>query len=245
MSRSELADDVRMIEHFESLGDNCEFGFVQKAFGIEEGNFFRWARINDMQYVIDLLDARFEGIFEYENMRPRDLTMVEDLRFPIHYHTDVHSRKVGDEWVTDRSEAEKREIFAREGEKAKYMARKFLVTIASQSKIYVAKQNSTLPDPIAKKLLWSLRALGDASLLYVVAADSAHPPGTVERLKPNLYKGYIDRFAEYHAADQISLDVWKRIIERTWQLQQARQSSIVSKLSTALRAFTGKAAHLI
>lgn len=46
---------------FESLGDNCEFGFVHRRLSYEDGSLFRWARIDPWQ-LYAVLRSDFSGI---------------------------------------------------------------------------------------------------------------------------------------------------------------------------------------
>ena len=38
-----MSDLPTLLNSFESLGDNCEFGFVQRKFGTEPAGLLRWA----------------------------------------------------------------------------------------------------------------------------------------------------------------------------------------------------------
>jgi hypothetical protein len=51
----------RVMEGFVSLGENCEFGFAQRAYGAEPLDLLRWAS-TPLRVVRALLQARFEGI---------------------------------------------------------------------------------------------------------------------------------------------------------------------------------------
>ena len=35
-------DDLELLRYFESLGENCEFGFVQRCVGLESPSLFRF-----------------------------------------------------------------------------------------------------------------------------------------------------------------------------------------------------------
>ena len=56
-------------------------------------------------------------------------------------------------------------------------------------------------------------------LLWVVPADEAHSPGTVEVLLPGLLRGYVDRFAPYANAPDLSLSAWTAVCEAAWRIQ--------------------------
>jgi hypothetical protein len=48
-----------LVSHFENPDDNCEFGFVQRAAGHEEGELFRWALVSGVAPLIARLIDRF------------------------------------------------------------------------------------------------------------------------------------------------------------------------------------------
>ena len=63
------------------------------------------------------------------------------------------------------------------------------------------------------ELYGALRAIGPATLLWVVLADSDHASGTVEVVKEGLLKGYMDHFAPLECANSFSTTAWTKSAE--------------------------------
>ena len=61
----ELLSDRNLALQFESLGDNCELGLVQRRAGVEPLGLLRFAGA-PLRRLITALDARFEGIDDPE-----------------------------------------------------------------------------------------------------------------------------------------------------------------------------------
>ena len=55
--------DRDLVLRFESLGDNCELGLVQRAAGVEPLGLLRFAD-SSLDRLVRLLDARADGIAE-------------------------------------------------------------------------------------------------------------------------------------------------------------------------------------
>ncbi|HVH82471.1 MAG TPA: hypothetical protein VM782_23955, partial [Stellaceae bacterium] len=75
---------------FESLGENCEFGLVQRRCGAEPLGLFRFASA-PLPKLMAGLEARFEGMADPENLMVQlsdagTEYMVEDQRFGFLYH---------------------------------------------------------------------------------------------------------------------------------------------------------------
>ncbi len=58
--------DAELLCHFESLGRNCEFGFVQRLSGAEPMGLLRFAGMS-FDALVQALNTRFAGIAEPGN----------------------------------------------------------------------------------------------------------------------------------------------------------------------------------
>lgn len=124
------------LKRFESLGDNCEFGFVQRANGCEEGGLLRWA-ISPLDKLIDCLDTEFTNFYRYENLEPSAPDMVRDAGTGLAFHSEM--RSINGQFVLD--DATRREVYARERTKMDYMRDKFLSRIRQENTVLVYKRN--------------------------------------------------------------------------------------------------------
>lgn len=67
-------DALSNIGRLQSLGENCEFGFVQRSLGVETSSLLRWA-IAKPEDVAALLEniregQTFEQLYAYESITP-------------------------------------------------------------------------------------------------------------------------------------------------------------------------------
>lgn len=75
---------------FESLGDNCELGFVLRSLGSDEGGLFKWARL-EIDNLNKVLQNNLQEIFEYRNLSPLRTSMVYESTYGIGWHSRLTS----------------------------------------------------------------------------------------------------------------------------------------------------------
>ena len=198
--------DAALLGCFQSLGDNCEFGLVQRHLGADPLHLLRFAGINLRNLLLGL-NSEFDGLDDAALLSLRlsgepgeqEFILLHDS-YGLNSHTFQHEHT-----------AEAATVLARSRQKLALQRRMFLEDLEDAEKIFVLKRNDSLE--LAEVLpVWScLRGYGDNTLLYVVAADAGHLPGTVERRAPGLLCGYIDRFAPYDDAHNLFDECWLSI----------------------------------
>lgn len=198
---------VKKEAFFESLGDNCEFGFVQRKSGVEDGGLLRWA-ISPPDALSAAIENDFAHVFEFENLVPSSPRMVRDLGSGLAFHSAMHSEN--GQFLLE--EPERRKIWKDEYEKISYLSYKLLKTLNEGQKILVYKRNSGLSLEDIQPLAEAIRKKGTCRLLYV-EADPQGPVGKVRQVSETLFIGTIDKFAPYIAASDCSYDVWNEIIQ--------------------------------
>ena len=104
--------------------------------------------------------------------------------------------------------ASRETVFAQQSARLRFPRRKLMEDVADGEKIFVVKRLDPLRPEEVLPLYTALNDLGRNWLLWVVPADPAHPPGTVEILLPGLLRGHVDRFAPNENAHGISLSPW-------------------------------------
>jgi hypothetical protein len=205
---------------FESLGENCEFGLVQRRCGAEPLGLLRFSS-TFLRNLIRGLDSQFEGIGEPADVDPRlegdgpeKEYMVHEQRYGLVYHTFVYE--------TQRSAWLMRE---QEAGRLKFLRRKFLEELELSEKIFVYKRNAPVSEEEILPLLLALNRHGPNRLLWVVPATEGRSPGSVEVVMPGLLKAYIDRFAPDDDAHEFSFATWIRICANAWLLSQLNKSA--------------------
>ena len=204
MERTSL-DFEQLALHFESVGENCEFGLVQRQCGAEPLGLLRFSS-TFMRSLIRGLDTDFEGLGEPDDVEPylsgespREY-MIHEKRFGLVYHSFIYEgqRSI---WLMREQEAAR----------LKYLRREFVDELTEGEKLFVYKRNAPVPDEEILPLLMSLRRHGDNTLLWVVPTERNRPAGSVEVLMPGLLKGYIDRFAPEDNAHDFSFENWMKV----------------------------------
>ncbi len=185
---------------FESLGENCEFGLLQRRCGAEPLGLLRFASA-PRDKLLRALRARFVG-FGAPDKTVIELSkageyMVQDLAFGMNYHAWV---KAGEQAPED--------IHAREMKRVPFLVRKLIADMTEPEKIFVYHGMDPLTDEEASDLAAAIRTYGPGTLLWVELADDAHPVGTVIRVGEGLLKGFVDRFAPGENAHDFSVEAW-------------------------------------
>ena len=209
--QSKPLDEI-MLE-FESLGDNCEFGLVQRIAGIEPLGLLRFAGVGLKQLILGL-EADFAGIGTRESVKVTlvgepDLRefLVTERTYGLIYHTFIFEGQI-----------EADELHQRETTRLPFLRRKLLEELKGGEKIWVRKSKTPVTDEQMRTLLNVLRQHGPNILLWVLEADAAHPAGTIERVEGDFIKGYVERFAPYENATDIRPYSWFEVCLRTHAL---------------------------
>lgn len=210
LSAPELCYDVpRLLQAFESLGENCDLGVVQRAVGIEPLGLFRFAGC-DAPGIAALLRARFEPLLEPGNLwldevGPRREYWVKSKSCPFEAHTNRYA---------DRDSA----AVALQGEieKTRYLTAHLLRDLEEGRKLYVFKGNS---DPATiNAIATALQAYGPNCLLWVTVADGAHAPGSVECDSPGLLRGHVTRYGTYDGDPSLPVEEWVAMCANAYRL---------------------------
>jgi hypothetical protein len=186
---------------FESLGENCEFGLVQRLCGAEPLGLLRFSS-SPLPKLLNALNSRFDGMGKLENIEVQVSSngkeyMVQDLRFGFHYHAWV---LVGEQLPES--------VLQRECRRVPFLIRKLREDLAAGEKIFIYHGMSPLTLEDALQLRAAIHRYGDGTLMWVELADRDHPPGCVEWIARGILKAYVERFAPGENVHDISLDSW-------------------------------------
>lgn len=191
---------------FASLGDNCEFGLVQRYCGVEPLGLFRFSR-TELAPLIAALDSDFEHYG-----RPDDLEIYRDgLGRP-----SCRSRLYGFDYLISDLPADHdaAKLLRRETAKVGFLKRKLLEDLSEGDRIFIRKASSDETDADAGRLLRSLRRHGRATLLHVKAgAGIAATAGD-----GGLIHGTLPRLAPIEAAHDIDLEAWLELCAQAHRL---------------------------
>ncbi|MBN9510843.1 MAG: hypothetical protein J0I21_17255 [Alphaproteobacteria bacterium] len=199
---------------FESLGENCEFGLVQRQCQAEPLGLLRFSS-TPLPRLLDALDARFDGMGAQASTRVELATngrefMVNDSRYGFVYHA----------WVA-AGEMSPEAIMRREAKRVPLLVRKLVEDLEAADKIFVFKGMGALPEEEAFPLAASIRRYGPNTLLFVTLADAAHRAGAVQVRAPGFMVGYLDRFAPGENAHDLLLGQWVKLCREAYRLRLA------------------------
>jgi hypothetical protein len=208
-----------LVIEFENLGDNCEFGLVQRSVGIEPLGLFRFAGFyipieKRLESLAAALDADLEGlggpgsvVVELQGVEGTREFIARETGYNLMYHTFALEGTVDAETLC-----------VRECQRLGFLRRKLIDDLSVGEKIWIWKSKATLSLDDIMPLLTALRRHGPNKLLWVVEADSNHEPGTAEPLLDDLVVGYVERFAPYENATDISPLSWLQVCQVAYDI---------------------------
>ena len=198
-----------LMSRFESIGDNCEFGLVQRRANSETLELLRFNGFHvppefRLEKLVAALASRFEGlaapgtitVFPDGIAGQREL-IVRESAYEFWYHTGIAEHTV-----------ELEVQCGNETKRLNFLRRKLLDDLATGAKIWVWKSAATRQRDQVQPLLDMLRSFGPNTLLWVTESENEHQPGTIEVLEPDLIRGYVTRFAPYEAVADIDIASW-------------------------------------
>ena len=203
-SEAEAGALRELLMQFESLGDNCEFGSVQRQAGAEPLGLLRFVSIAP-EGLLKLLETGFEGVGDPANttldLQAHGEYFLTDTRGLFQMHTFMKPNQV--EPVRFREQQCRR---------LRYLAGKLVDDLTRAEKIFLFKRSyGQMSDETVARLHRAMRQYGDTTLLCVRLQDEAHPTGSVERAGDGVMVGYIDKFVPLDRLSDVSFDGWYRL----------------------------------
>ncbi|MCP1274728.1 hypothetical protein NKW43_13735 [Gluconobacter albidus] len=196
-----LINDQKLFSRFTSLGDNCEFGLIQREVGLEPLDLFRFGGIRNIQNLIQAFDedlSAFGTVSDTEIYEAYGEWISTSNRYGVTFHTHRYA---------DHSSREA--VLASEQKKLRYLARKTLEDLEEGTKILIRKSNDIITDEEARFLYRAVRRHGNCPILIVTQASGEADLNTVEDLGDGLLRGYISHLAPYAEADSGSIEEWR------------------------------------
>ena len=200
---------------FESIGENCEFGLVQRKCDTEPLGLLRFSGSLSGD-VVRGIEEEFEGIGEPADIEPRlegeegrREFMIHERKYGLVYHTFVYEEERTAELMRQQ-----------EATRLQFLRRKFVEEMDAGEKIFVFRRDTPVPESEILPLFMALNRTRQNTLLWVVPEEPGRPSGTVEVLMNGLLKGYIDRFAPPDNAHDFSFEAWVRICVNAFLLNR-------------------------
>ena len=211
------ASKSALFRRFESLGHDCEFGIVQKAFEIHSLGLLRYAAIS-ADGVAALLEGGLAQAGQRENLwidpESDGEMVVHDRLCDFKMHT-FNVRGIG---------LDEAAIIDREARRLPRIARKLQEDIEEADKIFVFVDPGS-SGPAVARMVAALRSHADNTLLWVRKATPDHPPGLVVAADPGLILAFVPdrppRVPGPGFADP-DLECWATVCERALACRDAR-----------------------
>jgi tetratricopeptide (TPR) repeat protein len=202
---------------FESIGERCDFGSVQRHFGADPLGLLRFAW-SHLDPLIAALEDRFDAVGTVDDTGFelfRDETILLMKKYGLIFHTFVEG--------VHREPQDKREAFyQQQRRRLTFLKNKMIDDLEEHQKIYVYSTDDYASDAQVSRLFAALRRYGPNSLLYVRPARDDRPVGTVEVLEDGLYAGYFAGLTNFMAGNQPPFELWHQLCLQTYQLAKAR-----------------------
>ena len=201
---------------FESIGERCDFGSVQRNYGVEPLGLLRFA-FTKYDPLLTALEDRFAAVGTDEDTGYelyRDENIIHMKKYGLIFHTFVYQNEL----PTD----EKRIAFRRQQRRRLgFLRDKLVADLEDPQKICIYATDDRTSDADMRRLHAALRAYGPNSLLYVRPATNGHPEGTVQALDDGLFAGYFGGLADFVSGGQPPFELWRQLCERTYALARS------------------------
>ena len=191
---------------FESVGENCELGFVQRYFGAETLGLFRWGGLP------------FERLLQLLSSGCQDLGRAEKTELYINdvdeYSTKDRASGLVTHGFMSRDRISEDMAFSRLCRRMEYLRDKFMEDLAAREKIFVFTSLEPLEDQAFRQLNDAMARHGAVDLLCMRLADETHPAGTVRLVAGGPMVGHLDRLGFDGKNWNISFDVWRQVCQK-------------------------------
>lgn len=224
---SELDDAAELFEPFESVGNNCEFGLVQRLHGFDPPGLFRNAGFDSAEVIVKAIETSFAGMFDegrYEFVLP---PFWGDWRLDCHvhgigFHTGIPAsiELNSDAWI--RKTSESIQTF-------RFLKRKLLEELRHEEKIFVFRFNFDVAPELIDRFHRAIRAHGPGWLLHV-RQDPSKPFGWTQRQADGLIVAAIAKLMN-ELPQVIDMDAWRAIARASRTIVAASRQPLTQTTS--------------
>jgi hypothetical protein len=230
VEQPELPDsNAALMGSFESLGYDCEFGFVQRHFGIDPVGILRFAGFGTFRHFIDALANDFEGLGTPGSLvaRIHVATVYRGAEPPLVIpEFFMGDGKLGLSFHTWKGPDDSSEEDARKNHEIKlaYMRRKFLEDLEDADKIWLYKQTHHEDVNEIHAIYDLLGRHGPNKLFCVSRATPERPAGSIEWMGPRLLRGYSGQ--PHFDAQIFEPEAWLELCQKAFRAFARRQATI-------------------
>jgi hypothetical protein len=192
-----------LVGQFESLGENCEFGLLQRRFQAEPLGLLRWTYTGP-RTLITLLETKFRGFANLSNLALSRASWGEYFIKETAAHVTFHT------YLTDCGSDESA-FLRKQCVRLEWLRGKLLDDLQAGEKTFVYKVHHSGPPDVMQRIYDLLRGYGRNRLLCVRASEGQRP-GTIETAPDGLMTGYLSRVQPPETGGwNIAYDEWLSI----------------------------------
>jgi tetratricopeptide (TPR) repeat protein len=207
-------DSAILMSGFESLGNNCEFGIVQRHFGAEPLGLLRWTAVAPNELSLALAE-NLCGIGDPKQtileLRGREY-VTRDAKYGMAMHTFIEQQ----EQTADK-------LFPKLCRRLSYLKSKLIEDLTEGTKIFVYK-DAQIKLGQAQALAAAIQKYGNAELLVVFPDTTGAKVSTVERQGANLLFGYVEHFSTAQLGWNCPFETWLAICTQAKRLSEVHRS---------------------
>ena len=214
-------------EYYESLGSDCEFGFLQRANGREPLSLFRWGTM-PLGAMIELFRHRFKDFASKETASLKLILNPENGKAEYRfidklYQFDAHTfftKKNMD--ISESAET----LFPKVLSHFSLLARKLQEDLEDGEKIFLYKSEKIITTNQCLELHEAINTIGKNRLLVVMRQEKDRP--AFEVLNPRLVIGRVDYLwtdLDNPHKPFSSVQCWDALIQKAYQFFSAEQAS--------------------
>jgi hypothetical protein len=217
---SKEMDPKALFDAFQSLGDNCELGLVQKHYRSNLLGLFKFAS-TPIDGLVAALRSGFRDLTSPECIEIRELKGPEEGQRELF----LVSRTYGILFhIGLRTIVEQEKLKTLEARRLELLVDGFKEDLEQAEKIFVYKTN-TIAQTRIEELVAEMRAFGPTMLLWVTVATDDHPAGSVEHVSEGLMRGYVERLAPYDNIMSYSPEAWRTLCANAYAASRQRRNA--------------------
>lgn len=228
-TRADMLSDRELMMEFSNLGDNTEFGFIQRACGAEPLGLMRF-NTSRIDHLCDALETHLAHLYV-----DGDLRSVKSEIPDLYYINSKHYEDFTYWTVAKGLDGREGELLERERRKAVFLKRQMLDDLSRGDKIFI-RRGSDCQDDLGR-LHRALRSYGPNVLLVVAMADTDHPAGTLERLDTGLLRGFVKEFKVCSRPEPFDVTGWLTVCRKVHRVVRSRSRYATTTLLDEGRAW--------
>ena len=216
-----LSDNLKHVAgEIQSIGRNCEFGYIQRVtFHIEPISLLRWAGSGRRAGLAEAFRNRFEGLTDAMRGRgdppgkppEHQDWWLTDERYDILFHTNF---KVAEHTLEQATEKAR--------DRLKRSAEMQVEAVEDADKLFLYSDAALGSIEEARDLFEALRSIGPAWLLVVIA-DQARA-GSAVLVEDGLIGGFVSALTSMGNATAFSFDPWPSMLEQAHRIWRDQRS---------------------